>query len=93
MGFFKKLPHKATPAELKEVHARLDAQMNGLTQERAVTAMNEAKKEYMEWLKSATKEMIDGITTDSEFDLKLLQMSYGFVRRCFLESKKKGGAV
>lgn len=51
--------------------------------------MNEAKKEYMEWLKSATKEMIDGITTDSEFDLKLLQMSYGFVRRCFLESKKK----
>ncbi len=55
--------------------------------------MNEAKKEYMEWLKSDTKEMIDGITTDSEFDLKLLQMSYGFVRRCFLESKKKGGAV
>ena len=30
MGFFKKLPHKATPTELKEVHARLDAQMNGL---------------------------------------------------------------
>lgn len=51
--------------------------------------MNEAKKEYMEWLKSATKEMIDGITTDSEFDLKLLEMSYGFVRRCFLESRGK----
>lgn len=55
--------------------------------------MNEAKKEYMERLKSVTKEMIDGITTDSELDLKLFEMSYGFVRRCFLESRGKGGVV
>ena len=54
--------------------------------------MNEAKKEHMEWLKSATKEMIDGMTADSEFDLKLLEMSYGFVRRCFLESRGGNGA-
>lgn len=52
--------------------------------------MNEAKKEYMEWLKSAIKEMINEITTDSEFDLKLLEMSYGFVRRCFMENRGKG---
>lgn len=52
--------------------------------------MNKAKKEYMEWLKSATKEMVDGITTDSEFNLELLEMSYEFTRRCFLESRGKG---
>ena len=39
MGFFKKLPHKATPAELSEVHARLDAQMCGLTQEWALDSL------------------------------------------------------
>ena len=39
MRFFKKLPHKATPAELSEVHARLDAQMCGLTQEWALDSL------------------------------------------------------
>ncbi len=56
--------------------------------------MNEAKKEYMKWLKSATKEMIDGITLELESDIKILEMVYGFTRKCFLESRTvKGGAI
>lgn len=39
MHFLKKLPHKATPTELSEVHARLDAQMQGLTQEWALDSL------------------------------------------------------
>ena len=39
MHFLKKLPHKATPAELSEVHARLDAQMCGLTQKWALDSL------------------------------------------------------
>lgn len=39
MGFFKKLPHKATPTELSEIHARLDAEMRGLTQEWALDSL------------------------------------------------------
>ena len=39
MFFLKKLPHKATPTELSEVHARLDAQMCGLTQEWALDSL------------------------------------------------------
>ena len=54
--------------------------------------MNEAKKEHMEWLKSATKEMIDGMSAESVVVLKLLERSYGFVRRCFLESRGGNGA-
>lgn len=39
MLFFKKLPRMATPAELKEIHARLDAEMCGLTQEWALDSL------------------------------------------------------
>lgn len=39
MGFFKKLPHKATPAELQEIHARLDAEMRGFTQKWALDSL------------------------------------------------------
>ncbi len=39
MGFFKKLSHKETPAELSEVHARLDAEMCRLTQEWALDSL------------------------------------------------------
>lgn len=39
MGFFKKLPHKATPAELQKIRERLDAQMNGLTQKWALDSL------------------------------------------------------
>lgn len=41
MGFFKKLamPHKAKPTELKEVHTRLDAQIQELTQEWALDSL------------------------------------------------------
>lgn len=39
MGFFKKLPHKATTTELQEVHAKLDAQTDGLTQEWALESL------------------------------------------------------
>ena len=54
----------------------------------------EQRKEYAEQLKSAAKELIDGIGTDSEFDQKVIKMIYGFVRRGFLESRaEKGGAV
>lgn len=42
MSFFKRkpLPHMATPTELKEVHKRLDAEMQGLTQEWALEALD-----------------------------------------------------
>ncbi len=43
MHFLKKLPHKATPAELSEVHARLDAQMCGLTKEWALDSLGIGK--------------------------------------------------
>lgn len=39
MGFFKKLPHKATHTELSEVHARLDAEMCGFTQKWALDSL------------------------------------------------------
>lgn len=41
MHFLKKLalPHKATPAELQEIHARLDAQMCGFTQKWALESL------------------------------------------------------
>ncbi len=43
MHFLKKLPRKATPAEFSEVHARLDAQMCGLTQEWALDSLGIGK--------------------------------------------------
>lgn len=39
MGFFKRLPHKATPTELSEVHTRLDAQMCGFTHKWALDSL------------------------------------------------------
>lgn len=39
MGFFKRLPHKATPTKLSEVHAKLDAQMYGFTQKWALESL------------------------------------------------------
>ncbi len=54
----------------------------------------EREKEYFEQLKLSAKELIDGIGTENEFEQKIIKMIYGFVRRCFLESRsQKGGAV
>lgn len=39
MHFLKKLPHKATPTELSEVHARLDTEMCGFTQKWALDSL------------------------------------------------------
>ncbi len=35
-----------------------------------MTVNKEGRKEYMEYLKYASKELIDGIGTDSDFHLK-----------------------
>lgn len=54
----------------------------------------EQEKEYFEQLKLSAKELIDGIGAENEFEQKIIKMIYGFVRRCFLESRsQKGGAV
>ena len=39
MGFFKKLPHKATPTELEEINVKLTGEMQGLTQEWALDSL------------------------------------------------------
>lgn len=39
MRFFKKLPHKATPTELKEINMKLSGEMQGLTQEWALESL------------------------------------------------------
>lgn len=50
--------------------------------------MNENQgKEYAERLKSGTKELINGIGTESEFEQEIIKMIYGFVRRGFLECR------
>ncbi len=54
----------------------------------------EQSKAYAEQLKASTKELIDGIGTDSEFEIKAIKLIYGFVRRGFLKCKeKKEGAA
>jgi hypothetical protein len=45
-------------------------------------------------LKSSAKELIDGIGTESERDLRIIKLIYGFVRTGFLESRAdRGGAA
>ena len=39
MGFFKKLPHKATPTELEEINVKLTGEVQGLTQEWALDSL------------------------------------------------------
>ncbi len=39
MRFFKKLQHKATPMELKEINMKLSGEMQGLTQEWALESL------------------------------------------------------
>lgn len=39
MGFFKKLPHKATTTELKEINMKLSGEMQGLTQKWALDSL------------------------------------------------------
>lgn len=54
----------------------------------------EQEKEYFEQLKLSAKELIDVIGAENEFEKKIIKMIYGFVRRCFLESRsQKGGVV
>lgn len=54
----------------------------------------EQSKEYAEQLKSAAKELIDGIGTESEFEQRIIKMIYDFVRQGFLKSRtEKGGAT
>ena len=52
------------------------------------------RREYAESLKSSAKELIDGIGTESERDLIIIKLIYGFVRTGFLESRAdRGGAI
>ena len=54
----------------------------------------EQRKEYAEQLKLSAKELIDSIGTDSERNLKIIELIYGFVRSGFLKSRaEKGGVV
>ena len=53
----------------------------------------EQRKEYAEQLKSAAKEFIDGIGTESERDQRIIKLIYGFVRRGFLESRADNGGA
>ena len=39
MHFLKKLPHKATPTELKEINVKLSGEMQGFTQEWALDSL------------------------------------------------------
>ncbi len=52
------------------------------------------RREYAENLKSSAKELVDGIGTESERDLRIIKLIYGFVRTGFLESRAdRGGAA
>lgn len=52
------------------------------------------RREYAESLKSSAKELIDGIGTESERDLRIIKLIYGFVGTGFLESRAdRGGAI
>lgn len=53
-------------------------------------AVNEEKKEYADWLKSAAKELIDGIGTDSDFDISTLERIYTYIRIGFLDNRTTG---
>ena len=46
------------------------------------------RREYAESLKSSAKELIDGIGTESERDLRIIKLIYGFVSRA-----DRGGAI
>lgn len=51
-------------------------------------------KEYTEQLKKSTKELIDGIGTDTEMEQRIIELIYGFVRNGYLKCRAgKGGAV
>ncbi|MEY8428735.1 hypothetical protein AALA00_13700 [Lachnospiraceae bacterium 46-15] len=51
-------------------------------------------KEYAKQLKLSSKELIDGIGTDSEIEQKVIKLIYGFVRSGFLECRaQKGGTA
>ena len=45
------------------------------------------EKEYAEQLKISAKELVDGISTDSKHDQKIIKLIYGFVRAGFLECR------
>ena len=47
----------------------------------------EQRKEYAEKLKTAAKELIDGIGTESKREQEIIKLIYGFVRSGFLESR------
>ena len=54
--------------------------------------MNKQEKSgvsYTDDMKSEIKNMVDGIDADSTIGASGLKMIYGFVKRCFLESKRK----
>ena len=50
-------------------------------------------KEYAEQLKKSTKELLDGIGTDTEEEQHIIKLIYGFVRSGFLESRAGTGGV
>lgn len=47
----------------------------------------EQKNEYTDYLKKATKELVDLIDTDTEDCVKILELLYGYARAGFLENR------
>lgn len=50
-------------------------------------------KEYAEQLKESTKELLDGIGTDTEEEQHIIKLIYGFVRSGFFLKVGQGKAV
>lgn len=47
----------------------------------------EQKQEYTDYLKKATKELVDLIDTDTEDCVKILELLYGYARAGFFENR------
>lgn len=50
--------------------------------------VSKEQMEYATALKNGAKELIDGIRLDSEDSIKILELTYGFVRYGYLKSLK-----
>lgn len=54
---------------------------------------NEQKEEYVEYLKQASKELIDCIDGSTESGLETLKLIYYFTRAGFMEERAAKGGI
>ena len=54
---------------------------------------NEQKEEYVEYLKQASKELIDCIDGSTESGLETLKLIYYFTRSGFMEERAAKGGI